>query len=144
MNPEKIYVKFNEQAEEFLLKMIKTFPTEQKTRDMKFYFDLVRATDSKKPVSMFMESLEPYGLQIMSKDEEFFMKDQYVNTVESMSGKLGLIEHWAALLPETKNAIWSYFQILYVLGMQTFGKKEELKQVLNQIQNKTTYNPTKI
>ena len=143
MNPEKSYIIFNEQAEEFLLKMIKTFPSEQKTRDMKFYFDIVRQTDKRKPVSMFMENLEPYGLQIMSKDEEFFMKDQYVNAVESMSGRMGLIGHWSSLGPETKNSIWSYFQVLYVLGMQTFNKKEELKQILDQVHNKT-YDHTKI
>ena len=40
MNPEKSYLKFNEQAEEFLLKMIQTFPNEPKARDMKFNFDI--------------------------------------------------------------------------------------------------------
>ena len=144
MNPEKSYLKFNEQAEEFLLKMIQTFPNEPKARDMKFNFDIARMANARNPVSIFMEYLEPYGLQIMSKDEQFFMKDQYVNKVESLSGKMGLIQHWSALVPETKNSIWSYFQILYVLGMQTFNKKEELTKILSQIHNKTVYNHTKI
>lgn len=124
---------FNEQADEFLSKMIKTFPNEPKSKELKFYFDSIRKINYKKPIEIFMASLKPYGLQIMSKDEYFFKNDQYVDTVESMSGKLGLIEYWDKLPNETKEAIWHYFQVLYVLGMKSLGLKDELTKILNII-----------
>jgi len=133
------YDKFNEQAEEFLLKMIQTFPTESNISSMKFYFDFQRSIDKTRPVQTFMSYLEPFGLQIMSKDEHFFKKDEYVKNVESLSEKLGLVDRWAALAPATKESIWSYFQVLYVIGMQTFNKKEDLRKILNEVSKKQNF-----
>lgn len=129
------YIQFNEQADDFLVKMIKTFPDEPKTKEVKFYFDHIRKINSRKPIELFMDSLKPYGLQIMAKDEYFFKNDQYVDAVESMSGKLGLIEYWDKLPKETKDAIWHYFQVLYVLGMKSLGLKDELTEILRKIHN---------
>jgi len=130
------YDKFNQQAEEFLIKMSNTFPNESKISEMKMYFDMRRFIGKENPINDFMYYLEPYGLQIMSKDVAFFQRDAFVKNAESLSEKMGLINHWAALNDATKESIWSYFQVLYVIGMQTFNKKAELKQIFDKISGK--------
>jgi len=62
MNASK---QFNELALEFLNKMIKTYPDEHKIKEYYIMLSLMKETD--KPVEMFMSSLEPYGIQIMTK-----------------------------------------------------------------------------
>ena len=90
-------------------------------------------SDYKSPVNLLMSTLKPYGVQIMTCDENFFKKSQYVGAAESMSGRLGLIDIWDSVPDETKEAIWSYLQHLYVLGMKASVCKEELELVITQI-----------
>jgi len=133
MDPFK---KFNTLAIEFLSKMAVTFPHENKITEYKFLFETIQRMDYKKPVEMFMASVEPYGLQVMSKDENFFKtsKDVVVRA-ESLSGRLGLIDVWESTSPETKNSIWTYLQSLYVIGMKAMGLDDQLKMVIKQVTN---------
>jgi hypothetical protein len=124
---------FNNYAKEFLTRMEQSFPQEQKIKQYNMLFDTIRQMNSKKPVEMFMENLAPFGLQIMSRDLHFFKQDQYVQNVESLSGKMGLIKYWETMPVESKNSIWEYMQALYVLGMGALGRKDELKVVLDQV-----------
>ena len=129
------YKQFNVQAMEFLNKMCATFPHEPKAKTYRFAFENIQKINSRKPVEMFMSNLEPFGLQIMTKNEKFFQNDQYVNHVESISGQMGLIEYWEDLPQETKNSIWNYMQVLYVLGMKSLGLREELAKILQEAHN---------
>lgn len=125
-------VKFNEYAKEFLLKMKDTFPEENKIQLYYSMFLMFECADQGAPLKMFMENLRPFGLQIMTKDEHFFKDDQYVNAAESISGKMGLIDHWDSCSKETQNAIWKYMQILYSTGMVASGLSDELSDIINQ------------
>jgi hypothetical protein len=127
------FKQFNIQAHEFLSKMVLTFPEEPKAATYKLMFENIQKINSRLPVEMFMSNLQPFGLQIMSKDEYFFKQDQYVNQVESISGKMGLIKHWSSLPLVTKDSIWDYMQILYVLGMKALGQTEELNKLLTTL-----------
>jgi hypothetical protein len=127
------FVKFNATADEFLRKMIISFPKEKKISEYKLMFDGIKFVDHKKPVFLFMSSLEPYGLQVMSKDENFFKKDQFVENAESMSGQLGLTEYWDSMHPETKKSIWSYTQTLYILGMKATGHEKEFQDIIKSV-----------
>ena len=124
---------FNEHAKEFLSKMKETFPEETKIQEYIIMFSLLEKMDPTQPVKMFMETLKPYGMQIMKKDENYFKKDQYVGKAESISGKIGLIDHWNSISNEVKESIWSYMQILYVSGMGAIGATNELQDLLKQI-----------
>jgi hypothetical protein len=129
---------FNKQANEFLTKMALTFPNEPKTKTYKYMFEHIKQINMRTPVEIFMENLRPFGLQIMSKNEEFFKEDQYVNHVESISGKMGLIKYWESLPDETKVSIWNYMQVLYVLGMKSLGLKEELARTIEEAKVKAS------
>jgi hypothetical protein len=125
--------KFNDNASEFLQKMAKTFPNEPKIGEYKGMFEGLRLINQKTTVELFMAGVEPYGAQILRRDEQFFKTDQYVKEAESMSGRLGLVEIWDSIDAQTKDAIWSYMQTLYVLGMKSLGKEAELKAVIASI-----------
>jgi hypothetical protein len=124
---------FNDQALEFITKMIILFPEEGKLSTYKLMYMGLSMMNPKQPVVMFMESLEPYGLQIMTKNEHFFKADEYVSAAQSMSEQMGLVDKWDSISPETKNAIWDHVQILYALGMHALGKTEEFKKIIMSI-----------
>jgi hypothetical protein len=125
--------KFNETALEFLTKMELSFPHEKKISSYKIMFIGLKAINYKDPVKIFMINMEPYGVQIMSRNEHFFKDDQFVDSAENLSGQLGLTEYWDNLPVITKDAIWNYIQMLYVLGMQCIDKKAELQKIINNL-----------
>jgi hypothetical protein len=125
-----MYEDFNNLATNFLLRMQKTFPKENKIKKYLHNFEVLQVLNSKKPVEMFMENIQPFGEQILSKNEIFFKKDEFVNSAENISGKLGLIQYWDTMEQETKDAIWEYIQGLYILGMGSLGKQKELQELI--------------
>lgn len=125
-----MHKQFNSLAHTFLSRMEETFPTETKIKVYRQQFIIIQEMNSKTPVEMFMESMIDYGEQILTKDEKFFKQDQFVNAAESISGKMGLIAHWDTISDKTKDSIWEYIQGLYILGMSSLGKGEELQKVI--------------
>lgn len=136
MNADDCFVTFNKKGREFLERMSEAFPEEEKIKSYILIFDCFERMDYKTPVNLFMDNLRPFGLQIMKKDEHFFKDDQYVNTVENLSGKMGLIKYWDTMTDDTKNSIWKYVQILYVTGMAAQGHRDELNQVIKEVNSK--------
>lgn len=124
---------FNELALEFLHKMEETFPNEQKIKTYIYKFQLLKSINSNKPVEMFMESMYPFGEQIMTSDEEYFKKDEYINNAENISGKIGLVNYWDSLNEQTKNSIREYIKGLYILGMAVTGKEGELAALVQKL-----------
>lgn len=130
------FEKFNNTASEFLSKMSSSFPQETKIREYKLLFDGMRILNSRTPVELFMSNLEPFGEQILTKNELFFKNDEYIKEAENISGKLGLVDIWESIDTPTKGAIWSYIQSLYVIGMKCLGKEEILKALMVTIKTK--------
>ncbi len=126
-----MYNQFNAMATTFLSRMEETFPQEPKVKLYRNQFALVQGMNSRKPVEMFIENLEPFGQKILTRDEQFFKQDEFVNAAESISGKMGLIKYWDTLNDKTKNSIWEYMQGLYILGMASIGKNKELQEMIN-------------
>lgn len=127
---------FNTLAHKFLSVMEKTFPDEKKITLYKLTFEAIRKTSEQKPVEMFMENLSGFGVQIMQKDEKFFQNDQYVKSVENISGKIGLIKYWDDMNDTSKETIWEYVQSLYALGMLALGRIDEFREIV-EIVNKS-------
>lgn len=120
---------FNMLADEFIDKMIILFPNEPKIRGYQVAFRTAKKYNNKKPVEMFMSNIVHFGEQILNRDELFFQKDEYVDHVEKLSGKMGLIQYWNGISEDNKNHIWDYVQNLFKLGMIIIGKKEELMTI---------------
>ena len=133
MSDSEKYREFNELAHKFLSVMEKTFPDEKKITSYKLMFETIQKMNNMKPVEVFMDNLSPFGIQIMKKNEKFFQQDQYVNEVENLSGKMGLVQYWDSMPKTTQEAIWEYIQSLYVLGMRALGKIDELRTVIETV-----------
>ncbi len=127
-----MYSQFNKMAMEFLLKMEKSFPNETKISVYRKKYEMLQSINAKKPVEMFMESMLPFGEQILSKNELFFQQDEFVDSAENISGKIGLVKYWENMEQYTKDAIWEYMQGLYILGMGSLGYSDELKIMINK------------
>jgi len=125
-----MFKQFNDLASTFLSRMEETFPQEPKVKLYRQQFALVQGMNSRKPVEMFMENMMPFGEKILSRDEQFFKQDEFVNAAESISGKMGLIKYWDTLNDKTKNSIWEYIQGLYILGMASMNMQKELQEII--------------
>ena len=75
---------------------------------------------------------EHYLSNLITKDENFFKQDQFVNKAESISEKMGLVQYWDTMNQQTKNSIWEYMQGLYILGMASMGLQEELQKIIQK------------
>jgi hypothetical protein len=127
-----MHKQFNSLALTFLARMEKTFPDEIKIKVYRQKFELLQNANFKAPVEMFVGNMYDYGEQILTKDELFFKKDNFVNNAESISGKMGLINYWDSIEQATKDIIWKYIQDLYILGMRSMGKTDELIAMINK------------
>lgn len=132
INKKPMFEDFNKLAIEFLTKLENEFQTESKIKTFKNKFKTLQLIDSKSPVVLFMSSMQPFGEQILGKDEIFFRKDEYINNAENISGKIGLVEHWDSTSDEVKDSIWFYVQALYVMGMLATNKNEELQSIIDK------------
>lgn len=119
---------FNSLAEEFFGRLEHRFPDENKIVVYKMAF-LNLKTNIRKPVEMFMETLIPFGKEILAHDDSFFKQENIVDRAESFSGKLGLLDRWENLTKQTQESIWTYVQNLYILGLSALGMDDELGKI---------------
>jgi hypothetical protein len=127
---------FNNLAEEFVEKMVASFPNEPKLRGYQATFLTTKRFNNKKPVEFFMNTLLPYGEQILQRNECFFKQDNLVERAQSFSGQTGLTKYWETISQDDKNSIWEYIQTLYILGMNAIGRSEQLNELLKKNLNK--------
>lgn len=132
-----MHTQFNKLATNFLGSMIVMFPNEMKLKTYLNKFEILKTLNSRKPVEMFMESMIPFGSQIISRDEDFFKKDEYINNAENISGKIGLVDHWESLDSETKDKIWTYINSLYILGLNCLYPELDTSSIVKEIQSKS-------
>lgn len=133
MNKESLVKQFNSLVDEFVKKMIKTFPKETKLKIWYVHFQTAKRLNLKAPVEYVMPSMINLGVPIMKKDDAFFKKNEYIDKAESFSEKTGLVNIWDSISDQVKDAIWGYIQSIFVLGMNTLGEEEKLKEVLTTI-----------
>jgi hypothetical protein len=128
---------FNDVVGEFMEKMIKTFPEEKKLNIWYLHFKTSKAVSKGFPMKYVMESLKDLGYPILTKDERFFKKNEYVEYAEGFSEKTGLVNIWESTSDQVKDSIWQYMQSIYVLGMRCIGEQGTLNDVITKIQNNT-------
>jgi hypothetical protein len=122
-----LYNDFNTQSDEFLQSVETLLPNETALKQYRFMFNQVKLFDPKKPVYLFMDSLGPYGQNIMSKDDSFFGLNK---DPDHIGNTLGINKYWSTFNTDVKDAIWAYLQILFILGMKILGRLEELQKLL--------------
>jgi hypothetical protein len=136
VNNSAVVNKFNDLVDEFIKKMISTFPNETKLKLWYVHFKTAKSFNSKGPLEYVMPSLVDLGVPIMTKDDSFFQKNEYVEFAESFSEKTGLVNIWESSSTQVKEAIWGYMQSVYVLGMNGINQQDKLREVLTIVSNK--------
>jgi hypothetical protein len=106
---------FNDMMAQFLSELQKTFPEEPAIKRYITSFELMKSTNPRKILDMFMMHVAPFQGQIMAKDEAFF-RTKLDASDSNMIEELNIKKHWESVSANTKDAIWQYLQTLCMLG----------------------------
>lgn len=115
---------FINQLEGFVNEILMVFPDDKDFKVLSNSISLLRKTNPRSILTLFLTSIIPYKKFIMSKDEIFFLEHEFSNDnmnidvekndIVDMTVKLrGL---WSNLSEKNKEMIWKYFQVLIILG----------------------------
>tara|TARA_B100000575_G_C23061676_1_gene611229 strand:- start:4 stop:489 length:486 start_codon:yes stop_codon:yes gene_type:complete len=132
----KEIIRFNALFEEFLEKVITAFPNE-KLKTYRRGFLIIKSTSPSTPVNLFMAGCIEYKKEIISRNDNFFLKDKKIKERASAFGNFtddcGLDSYWDILTSTTKKAVWDYIQSLFVLGEIIVGNNKELFDKYNSL-----------
>lgn len=128
---------FNKLIDEFISKMIVTFPEQKKLKTYYRAFKISKTYNSKFPVQLFMGGCIQFSEQIKTRDDKFFKKrETFLECARNCTGfatDTGIVDEWDSLSDNTKNSIWEYIQTLYVMGEMIVEKDEKLKSDLTTV-----------
>lgn len=136
---DEILIKFNTIIEEFIVKMLNTFPDEQKIKTYYNAFKISKLYSKQLPIQIFMGGCLDFEEQIKTRDANFFINrktfvDKFVKA-SSFSNDIGLKDRWVNTPEITKKSIWDYIQTLYVLGEMYIKKDPTVIEKINKIYN---------
>lgn len=113
---------FNNLLTKFNEELISTFPEEN---DFKVYnrgIQMINSANAKKICSLFKNYMLLYRQKILSKDESFFLNNNYTEIVTNSNSDgiegiiLKLKNYWSTLSNENKEIIWEYLSSLIKLS----------------------------
>ncbi len=132
----KEITRFNTLLEEFLEKLITAFPN-KKLKTYRRGFLIIKSTSPSVPVNLFMAGCIEYKKEIISRNNDFFLKDKKIKERAASFGNFtddcGLDSYWDVLTPDTKKAVWEYVQSLFVLGEIIIGNNKDLFNKYNSL-----------
>lgn len=107
---------------EFVRELSATFPEHEALQVFDRGFDAFIALDPSKPLTVFMDALNPHGDLIMARDNALF--EQEID----MGGYVDLHSIWKTenLSDTTRSAIWQYISTLFLLGTTVQNMPAEL------------------
>lgn len=111
---------FNHMLRNFLEELADTFPEEPAVRMYLDGFDSLVKANARKPLEMFVGSIAPYTDLVMKKDPELFSKLQL--------GSIDLAKLWndPGVEDATRDAIWQYVHLLFMLGTTVQNLPDQL------------------
>lgn len=103
---------FNTMMSNFLDELRETFPEDSKIAIVIEAFDDLVSINARKPMELFTAALAPYSELVMSKNPALF--EQPIE----LPGGLNMSTLWRKpdVGQETRDAIWQYLQMLFMLG----------------------------
>ena len=111
---------FNNLVIRFNDELISIFPEETEFKKIKTAIELVKQTNPRLLMTVFVTSIAPWVEHIKNRNEDFFMNKDYTEEVEGDDNFLRLItrlkQYWPNLGDNNKNAIWKYLDTLIVLS----------------------------
>ncbi len=120
---------FQKTTLDFFKNLKKTFPEKKKVLEQlqKDYgsnpFEVVK-------IENFLDVVKPHYVSISKQDQDIF----FSNNVIEIFPNLNLSELWTLGISErSKNSIWSYLQLLILLGFSVISKSESISDVVKQM-----------
>lgn len=116
--------------EQFLSELARTFPEESSVKKYGTSFDLLRKTNPRKCIDVYMKGTINSADKIMQKNPDFFIEMEQVMGID-------LLKFWTPELSDnTKNAIWQYIQTLYLLGTTITSIPQDALSAIESVANK--------
>ena len=121
---------FISMMEQFLDELHTTFPNETKIKVYKNSFDMLKKTNPRKILTLFVDTVSPYSQQIMSKDESIMLDDSI-----PLNAELNLKGIWndPTITSNTKEAIWAHLSTLLMFGTTIQNIPTGLMQGIEQL-----------
>ena len=105
---DNVSSEFNKILDEFMSKMVHTFPEQGKLNTYYKAFKVAKTVNNLMPLQLFMGGCLNFKDQIKSRDEEFFKKrPEFVekcNSYSSFSNDIGMVEYWDTISDTTKKS----------------------------------------
>ena len=123
---KSLYIAFDKQLTEFNDQLITRFPNDN--QDFKVFKNgirLLKTTSSDGTIHrLFKKHIEEYRVNIESRNEQFFMENDFKNVINKAKDTSGDINQiilklktlWKDLNQEEKDKIWDYFNLLLKLS----------------------------
>lgn len=120
---------FNSMMANFLEELHETFPEEHKIEVVLEAFNDLTSINARKPMELFTASLMPYQELVMAKNPGLFRQP-----IE-LPGGLNMSTLWAKddVSQETRDAIWQYIQMLFMLGTTVQSLPQPLLDTIESV-----------
>lgn len=132
MNSESTIGSFVMMMEQFIDELVITFPKETKIKVYKNSFDMLKKSNPRKVLNVFLENVGPYTQQIMNKDESVMLDDSV-----PLNRELNLKSIWESpdTTENTKEAIWAHLNTLLMFGTTISNIPSGLLKGIEQLAN---------
>ena len=116
--------------EQFISEMIASFPNESKLKVYSNSFDLMKKTNPRKILQLFMDSVAPYTQAIIARDDSIMMDETI-----PLNRELNLKHIWQSpgITAATKDAIWSHMNTLLMFGTTLQNIPSELMSGIEKL-----------
>jgi len=104
---------FNDMLTQFLVELHKTFPEEKGIKKVMTSVELLKSTNPRAIVDLYMKGIGPYADRISANDETFLLEE--IEKIDFLK-EFNIKNYWNKASPNTKTAVWQYLQTLYMLG----------------------------
>lgn len=129
-SPDTTIGGFISMMDQFIEELLITFPGETKIKVYKNSFDMLKKSNPRKVLSLFVDTVSPYTQQIMSKDESIMLDSSI-----PLNAELNLKGIWEspATTANTKEAIWAHLSTLLMFGTTIQNIPTGLMQGIEQL-----------
>jgi hypothetical protein len=130
MDSMTYYECFNNKLDEFLKDLTNTFPDLKDIKLLRNGVNIAKVADMKLPQQVFDQTVAlKYEKQILEKDENFFMNEDYTEVLSTHGVDFNLVpqlkEVWTSLDESNKDAVWKYMQVLVLLNKKCITAKRQ-------------------
>lgn len=103
---------FNNMLDEFVSELERVFPNESSIKVYHTQLKILRNSNQRAVLELFMGACLPVIDKIMTRDESFFIGSSGFEILEKMNYR----SWWSQADPDTKSAIWFHLQSLSYVG----------------------------